>query len=115
MSKLTESQIEILPNHYSRRYKATYVWGDLYEMLERYGEKKKKTFKNICKHRWTIFKNYYNKLICKMDLKKNNLLYEEINKNLYIRILKGKKIAARLNSTYDDKIVVKFIVYRCLF
>ena len=42
MSKLTESQIEILPNHYSRRYKATYVWGDLCEMLERYGEKKKK-------------------------------------------------------------------------
>ena len=42
MSKLIESQIEILPNHYSRRYKATYVWGDLYEMLERYGEKKKK-------------------------------------------------------------------------
>ena len=47
MSKLTESQIEILPNHYSRRYKATYVWGDLYEMLERYGEKKKKHIKTF--------------------------------------------------------------------
>ena len=50
-----------------------------------------------------------------MDLKNNNLLYEEINKNLCIRILKRKKIAALLNSIYDDKIVIKFIVYRCLF
>ena len=46
-----------------------------------------------------------------MDLIKNNLLYEEINKNLYIKILKSKNIAAFLNSIYDDKIDIKFIVY----
>lgn len=45
-----------------------------------------------------------------MDLKKNNLLYEEINKN-HIKILKSKNIAAFLNSIYDDKIDIKFIVY----
>ena len=39
ISKLTESQIEILANHYSRRYETKYVRWHLYKMLERYNGK----------------------------------------------------------------------------
>lgn len=61
MSKLTESQIEILPNHYSRTYEATYAcgwrvgvgWGP-YQMLQKYGDQKYHTFKTISKHNGTV-------------------------------------------------------------
>ena len=36
MSKLTESQIEIMTAYYSNRYGIPEAWGDLYNILERH-------------------------------------------------------------------------------
>ena len=36
MNKLTESQIEILANYYSRKFDAWKAWGGLYNALERH-------------------------------------------------------------------------------
>ena len=60
----------------------------------------------------TIIKNCNNKLVCEINCKKNYLLYNEINKNCYIKVLKRTKISEPLNSKYDDEIIIKFIVYK---
>ena len=44
-----------------------------------------------------------------MNWKKSNLLVEEVNKKLYIKLLKRTKIVKPLNRKYDDEIVIKFI------
>ena len=50
MNKLTESQIEILTNYYTKRFDAWETWGDLYDALERHGEQ----------NEYYIHKNYVN-------------------------------------------------------
>ena len=74
--------------------------------------KKYHIYKTICKYKGKILENHNKKVFGKMELKKNSLIYEEINNILHIKILKTKKIAAHSNSIHNDKIVIKFIVYR---
>ena len=112
MSYLTKSQISILCDYYSNRYNAWEAWGDLYDAMESYSEQKYHIYKAIYKHTGTILENQSSTFDCKMDLKKYNFLYEQIKKSVLIKIIKRKKIITPLNSMYDDKIVIKFIVYR---
>ena len=50
---------------------------------------------NLCKYKGKIIEDCNNKLICEMNWKKSNLLVEEINKKLYIKLLKRKKLLNR--------------------
>ena len=43
---------------------------------------------------------------------KKKILFEGINKNLLIKVLKRTKSIAGLRSKCDDKIVIKFIAYK---
>ena len=52
------------------------------------------------------------KFICEMDYKNNILLYEKINKNLLIKVLKRTKNKAALKSKNDNEIIIKFAVYK---
>ena len=47
-----------------------------------------------------------------MNCKQNNLLFEEISRKLYIKILKRTNIVEPLNSKHDDEIIIKFIMYK---
>ena len=56
-NKLTESQIEILRDYYSRRYEAWEAWGDLYNTFERYGDQKEISHLQSHMHKqWNNFK-----------------------------------------------------------
>lgn len=113
MNKLTESQIEILANYYVGSFDAWEAWEDLYDALERpsIGEKYY-IYRALCKNVGTIFEIQNNKLICEMDRKENYSLFNKISRSLYIKLSKINKIGAPLNSEYDNKIVIKFIVYK---
>ena len=52
------------------------------------------------------------KFICEMDYKNNILLYEKMNKNLLIKVLKRTKNKAALKSKNDNEIIIKFAVYK---
>ena len=55
MNNLTERQIEILTDYYSRQYEAQEAWGALYNTLERYGDQEKYyIYKAICPYVKTI-------------------------------------------------------------
>ena len=69
-------------------------------------------FRALHKYMGTILENKNNKFVCEMDNKKNYALYNEIGRNFYIKVLERKKIVEQLNRKYDDKIGIKFIVYR---
>ena len=47
-----------------------------------------------------------------MDYKNNILLYEKMNKNLLIKVLKRTKNKAALKSKNDNEIIIKFAVYK---
>ena len=72
----------------------------------------KTLYKTLCKYNRTIIEDCNKNFICEMNCRKNNLLFEEINRKLYIKVLKRTKIIEPLNSKYDHKIVIKFIVYK---
>ena len=57
-----------------------------------------------------FLENQNNKLVCEMHHKNIYSLFNEINRSLYIKVLKRTKISAPLNSEYDDEIVIIFIV-----
>ena len=112
MNKLTESQIEILTNYYTRSFDEWETWGDLYDALEKHGNQKKYyIYRGLCKHIGTVIENCNNKFVCEMNCKKNYSLFNKITKKCYIKVLKRRKINEPLNSKYDDKIFIKFIVY----
>lgn len=57
MNKLTESQIEILANYYSRKFDAWEAWGDLYNALERHDNGEKYyIYRALCKPTEKILK-----------------------------------------------------------
>ena len=109
-------KIEILTNYYTRSFGAWEALGDLYDALENHGNQKKYyIYRALCKHMGTITENSNKKFVCEMSCKKTYSLYNEMNKNCYIKVLKRTKINEPLNTKYDDKIVIKFIVYKELF
>ena len=56
-NKLTESHIEILTNCYCRRFHVWDAWGDLYNALEKHGNKfKYPIYRALRKHAETIIK-----------------------------------------------------------
>ena len=111
MNKLTESQTEIFTNYNTRGFGVWEVWGDLYGVLKRHGNRTKYyIYKSLCKYNGTIIENCNNKLVCEINCKRNYSLFNDINKDCYIKVLKRAKFNALLNRKYDDKIVMKFIV-----
>lgn len=61
-------------------------------MFEKHGNKIiYPIYRPLCKHAGRIIKNQKNKSICKLEIKKNYLLFNEINRNLYIIVLKRTK------------------------
>ena len=113
MSKLTESQIKILKNYYVRSFDTWEAWGDLYDAVERHCNKRKYyIYRALCKRMGTILEYYDNEFVCKINSKKNYSLFNEINRNCYITILKRTKTPKPLNRKYDDEIVTKFIVHK---
>ena len=102
-----------MTNYYTRSFDAWEAWGDLYDALEKHYKKQKyDIYRALCKHMGTVIENCNNKFVCEMNCNKNYSLYNEINKNCYIKVLKRTIINEPLNTKYDDEIVVKFIVYK---
>ena len=56
--KLTESQIELLADYYTKWYEVPDTWTDVKDVLTRYGQNRKyPLFKVICHHAGIIDKN----------------------------------------------------------
>ena len=110
MSKLNESQSQILTDYYARHFDAWEAWGDIYNTLKKHGDKMKYyIYRVLCKHQGTIVANYENKFICNMNSRKNYLLFNQINRNCLINVLKTVKVPEDKN---HDEILKEFIVYK---
>ena len=109
MSKLNKNQIQILTDHYARQFNAWEAWGDINDALKKHGDKMNYyIYTVLCKLQGTIVENYENKFICDSNSGKNYLLFNEINNNCFIKVLKTIKVP---KDKYHDELLKRFIVY----
>ena len=105
MSKLTESQLNILSNYYVRTYDMWEAWGDTYDTLEIHGnEKRCYMFRMLCYHKGRIIENKNNKFICIIKSKINSSIFNELYRNCFIKVT-NKKNSEWLTFKFDDEIV----------
>ena len=92
MSKLTESQLNILSNYYVRTYDVWEAWGDIYDTLEIHENKKRYyIFRMSCYHKGRIIENKNNKFICIIKSKINSSIFNELYRNCFIKVTNKKK------------------------
>ena len=112
-SKLNESQIQILIDHYARHFDAWEALGYVYNALIKHGdemiEMKYYIYRALCTHLGTIVENYPNKFVCDLNSRNNYLLFNEINENCFIKVLKTIKVP---KDKYNDALLKRFIVYK---
>ena len=64
-----------MTNYYCRRLDVWEACGDLYNALEKHGNKfKHPIYRALCKHAGTIIENKGDKFVCEMDLKKTFMI-----------------------------------------
>ena len=87
MSKLTESQLNILSNYYVRTYDVWEAWGDIYDTLEIHENKKRYyIFRMSCYHKGRIIENKNNKFICIIKSKIKSSIFNEFYGNCFIKV-----------------------------
>ena len=86
-----------------RHFNAGEAWGDLYEALEKHeGETEYYVYRALCKHMGMIVENYPNKFVCNLNSGNNYVLFNKINKNCFIKVLKTIKVP---KDKYHDELL----------
>ena len=112
---LTQSQKEILANHWSYRYNLPSVYGDNYDALSNNGQKAYYIFKAVLKYAGHIIKEDVSKIKAEVILEpriankikldnSQHLIMKKINEKTFFTVLKR-------GSKKNNELFVSFIMY----
>ena len=92
MADLFESQISILADYYSNRCDAWGAYGYVYNAILRHrNERKYVVYMSVIKEVGKIWKSTYKTFRCKINENNNDFLLDDLNRHLYLNVIRYKK------------------------